>query len=79
MAQLVNLLTLGFGSWFVGLSPRSDSLLMVQNLVGTLSPSLSAPPLLVFALSQEINKLKKIKKKIKQVLNSSLKEACAVV
>ena len=47
-------------SWFVGSSPVSGSVLTVQSQELTLdsvSPSLSAPPLLVFCLSlSKINK-----------------------
>ena len=42
-------------SWFIGLSPTLGSMLMVHSLLGILSPSLSAPPLL--SLSLYLNKL----------------------
>ena len=59
MAQLVKHMTLDFGSghdlMVMGSSPALDSLLTVWSLLGILSPSLSAFPLL--ALSLKINEL----------------------
>ena len=51
VAQLVKHLTLDFGSshdltQFVRSSPKSGSALTVRSLLGILSPSASAPPLL---------------------------------
>ena len=53
-------------SWFVSLSPALGSALSARNLLGSLSPSLSAPPPLArthaCALSLKINTLKKADK-----------------
>ena len=54
MAQSVKRLTLDFGSGD-DLMVR-ESVLMVQSLLGILSPSLSAPTLLVLSLSLSQNK-----------------------
>ena len=43
-------------SWFVSSSPILGSVLTVQNLLGILSLSLSAPPPLIHALSLSQNK-----------------------
>ena len=56
-------------SWFVSLGPTSGSVLTAQSLEpasDSVSPSLSAPPLLVLSLSfkneQTLKKIKKISK-----------------
>ena len=56
MAQSVERLTSAqiMISWYVGLSPTSGSVLTAQSLdlaLDSVSPSLSAPPLLVLSLS----------------------------
>ena len=71
MAQSVKHLTLHLAqvmiSWFVGWSPTSGSVLMVQSLPGILSLPLSLPhPLLSLFLSLSKNKLK-IKKNNKAI------------
>ena len=68
MAQLVECLTLAqvMISWFVGSSPASGSVLTARNLEpasDSVSPSLSAPPLLTRCLS-----LSKINKDLKKKL-----------
>ena len=53
-------------SQLVGSSPASASVLTAQSLVpasDSVSPSLSAPPLLTFCLSLKNKKKKKLKKK----------------
>ena len=65
MAQSVKRLTLAQVtiSWFVSSSPASGSVLIAQSLdpaLDSVSPSLSAPPLLTLCLplsQKEINKL----------------------
>ena len=54
-------------SWFVSLSPASDSVLTAQSLEpasDSVSPSLSAPPLFILCLSLSIinKRYKKLKK-----------------
>ena len=46
-------------SWFVSLSPTSGSALTAQSLLGILSLSLSAPPLLARSLSLSLSKINK--------------------
>ena len=79
VAQLFKCLTwFWLRSWFhrfVGFSPASDSLLTARSLMGfSLSPSLSAPPLLMLALSLKINKytLKKLALKFQVIYFHSL-------
>ena len=60
VAQSVERLTLAqvMISWFVGLSPVSSSVLTAQSLelaLDSVSPSLSAPPLLTFSLSLSLS------------------------
>ena len=56
MAQSVKHLALDLAqvtvSWFVGWSLTLGSVLMVQSLLGILSPSFSASPPLMLSLSQ---------------------------
>ena len=63
MAQSVERLTLDFGSGhdltqLMSSSPTLGSVLTLQSLLGILSPSFSAPPLLALYLSHKINKNK---------------------
>ena len=62
MAQLVKRLTLAqvMISWLVSLSPNSGCVLTAQSLepaLDSVSPSLSAPPLLTLSLSLSLSKI----------------------
>ena len=77
MAQLVKRLTLAqvMISQFLSLSPMSGSMLTAQSLepaLDSVSPSLSAPPLLVLCLFPSLSKINKCQKKNKSPKHSTM-------